>query len=348
MFHIDGRVISRDYEPYIIAEMSANHNGSIERAKRTIEAAKQCGAHAVKLQTYTPDTMTIDCDKSEFIIKNGLWKGRKLYELYGEASTPYEWHAELFAFAKEVGLTLFSTPFDETAVELLEHLNAPAYKISSFEITDLPLIKLAASTGKPLLISTGMASLDEIYDAVEISRSNGCQSILLFHCISSYPAPIEESNLKKLEVLRQEFDVEVGLSDHTLGTTASIAAVALGASAIEKHFTLDKQDLGPDSEFSIEPNELISLVRDTKKSWLAIGHDATKVPNTQNQSMAFRRSIYFVKNINAGEKITKDDIRRIRPGYGIPPEFYDEVVGQTLLQDVERGDPVTWEVIKKI
>ena len=345
MFEINGRKIGVNNEPYIIAELSANHNGSIDRAKESIRVAKDCGAHAVKLQSYTADTMTIDCDKPDFMVKGGLWDGYKLYDLYGEACTPYAWHKILFSYAREIGITIFSTPFDESAVELLEDLNTPAYKIASFELTDLPLIKLVAQQGKPLLMSTGMANEEEIREAVKVAYENGCNSLLLFHCVSSYPAPIESSNLKKIANLRREFDIEVGLSDHTLDNTAAIASIAFGATAIEKHFTINRSDKGPDSAFSIEPNELVSLVKQTKDSWLALGGGNYARPAIEDSSLAFRRSIYFVNNLKAGQIVTQNDIRRIRPGFGLPPKFFEDIIGKSVLCDVERGDAVTWDVI---
>lgn len=343
MFTIDNRPISQNSEPFVIAEISANHNGSLELAKETIRAAKLSGAHAVKMQTYTADTMTIDCDKSDFIINGGLWNGYKLYDLYHEAHTPYEWHSELFFYAKELGISIFSSPFDESAVDLLESLNAPAYKIASFELTDLPLIKYVAKTKKPMLMSTGMATEDEIREALEQARSGGCNSILLFHCISSYPAPTQESNLHKILELKKTFGVEVGLSDHTLGNTAAIASIALGASAIEKHFTLSKVNKGLDSAFSIEPHELALLIKDTRDAWLSLGTGHFGPSNSELSSLVFRRSIYFVKDKNAGEKIGPEDIKRIRPGYGLPPKYFEQILGKTLKKDVQRGEPVRLE-----
>jgi N-acetylneuraminate synthase len=343
MFKINQRVIGLDYEPYIIAEVSANHNGSLDRAKLSIKAAKESGAHAVKFQTYSAETMTINCDKSDFIIKGGLWNGYKLFDLYEKASTPYEWHKELFSYANAIGIDCFSTPFDETAFELLEELKTPAYKIDSFELSDLPLIKIVAKTAKPLLMSTGMATEEEITDAVHTALNSGCSSILLFHCISSYPAPIEQSNLRKIANLRNKFGVEVGLSDHTLGNTAAIASVALGASAIEKHFTINSNEKGPDSEFSIEPKDLVALVNGTKDAWLSLGNGDFSRPESERLSLAFRRSIYFVRTLKAGQKITSDDIRRIRPGFGLAPKFYDQIIGKIVKTDVSFGDPVTFE-----
>ena len=346
MLKINNTKIGVDYEPYVVAELSANHNGSLERAKLTIKAAKDSGANAVKFQTYSADTMTIDCDKPDFLIKGGLWNGYKLYDLYGEASTPFEWHKELFAYAAEIGIDCFSTPFDETAFELLQDLKAPAYKIASFELTDLPLIKLVAGSGKPLLISTGMASEEEISEAVDTALNSGGSSILLFHCISSYPAPLEQSNLKKIATLKKRFGVDIGLSDHTLGITAAITSIGLGACAIEKHFTLSRSEKGPDSEFSIEPLELKALTQGAKEAWLSLGVGNFSRPTAENSSLAFRRSIYFVRNLSAGEVITRNDIRRIRPGFGLPPKFFDDIIGKRTKCNVSFGDPVSFEKIE--
>ena len=343
MFKINGRVIGLNYEPYVIAELSANHNGSLERAMQSIKAAKESGAHAVKFQTYLASTMTIDCDKADFLIKEGLWKGFKLYDLYKEASTPYEWHKDLFNYAKEIGIDCFSTAFDESAVELLEDLNTPAYKIASFEITDLPLITFIAKKKKPLLISTGMASENEITDAVYAALNAGCESLLLFHCINSYPTPINQSNLKRITALRDKYGVEVGLSDHTLGITAAITSVALGASAIEKHFTLSRDWKGPDSEFSIEPPELASMITSTKDAWLSLGNGGFSRQKSENSNLAFRRSLYFIKNLKAGQVITQEDIRRIRPGFGLSPKHWDQVIGRKVKIEVGFGDPVNLE-----
>jgi N-acetylneuraminate synthase len=346
MFIIGDRFIGASEPPFIIAELSANHNGSLERAKQSILAAKNSGAHAIKIQSYTADTMTIDCDKKDFIVNGGLWSGYKLYDLYKEASTPFEWHKEIFDYAKELGITLFSTPFDESAVDLLESLNTPAYKIASFEITDLPLIGYVARTHKPMLISTGMASEDEIGEAIEMAQSNGCNSLLLFHCISSYPAPIKQANLLQIENIKKRFNVSVGLSDHTLGNTAAIAAIALGACAIEKHFTLSRSEKGPDSDFSMEPGELTQLVKDTHDAWLSLGSEGFDRPEAESGSKVFRRSIYFVSDIKSGEKITPKDIRRIRPGFGLSPKYFDSLIGRTVTRDIVRGDAVGWDCIK--
>lgn len=345
MFIIDNKKISGTDKPYIIAELSANHNGSLDRAKLSIKIAKECGVDAVKIQTYNADMMTIDCDKKDFIVNGGLWNGYKLYKLYDEAHTPFEWHSELYRYAKEIGITLFSTPFDESAVDLLETLNTPAYKIASFELADLPLISYVAKKGKPMLMSTGMATENEISEALETARSGGCNSLLLFHCISSYPAPIEQANLKQILNLKKTFGVLVGLSDHTIGNTTAIASIALGACAIEKHFTINRQEKGPDSEFSVEPSELKELVKDTKNAWDALGNEGFNRPKAELGSKIFRRSIYFISDIKSGEKIKNTDIRRIRPGFGLPPKYFDKLIGKTLIKDVKRGDAVSWDMI---
>lgn len=338
-------LIGRDHPPYVIAEMSGNHNGSLERSLKSIEAAKLAGANAVKIQTYTADTMTIDSDKADFLIKGGLWDGYKLYDLYKWAHTPYEWHQAMFEHAKEHQITLFSTPFDETAVDLLESLGAPAYKIASFEIVDIPLIKYAATTGKPMIISSGMANKTEVQAAIDAARSNGCKDLVLLHCNSSYPTPIEHSNLNLIPELAKEFEVNIGLSDHTMGTTAAIVAVTKGARVIEKHFTLSRSDKGPDSEFSMEPDELATLCTETKNAWLALGSGEFKRQDSEKDSKIFRRSIYFVKDLSQGHLIEHGDIRRIRPGYGLAPKHFDELIGKKLTKDVERGSPVSWDVL---
>ena len=345
MFEINGRIISAENPPYIIAELSANHNGSLIKAKESILEAKRCGASAIKIQTYTADSMTIDCDLEDFKIKGGIWDGYNLYQLYEEASTPYEWHNELFRFAKENEITLFSTPFDESAVDFLNDLGAPAFKIASFELLDLPLIKYAASKGKPLLLSTGMGSLDEITDAVNAAYEGGCKQILLFHCISSYPTPTQESNIRMISFLKDKFGVEVGLSDHTLTNTAAMAALTLGASAFEKHFTLSRLDKGPDSQFSIEPNEFKDLVESANECWQGVGKLSFKRSKLEQNSMVFRRSLYFVKDLSEGQIITKDHIRKIRPGFGVSPKFYEKFIGKKVSRVVKRGERVDWEVI---
>ena len=345
MFEINGRIISPKNPPYIIAELSANHNGSLIKAKESILEAKKCGASAIKIQTYTADSMTINCDSEDFKIKGGLWDGYNLYQLYEEASTPYEWHNELFKFANENNITLFSTPFDENAVDFLNDLGTPAFKIASFELLDLPLIKYAASKGKPLLLSTGMGSLDEITDAVNAAYEGGCEQILLFHCISSYPTPTQESNIRMISFLKDKFGIEVGLSDHTLNNTATLAALTLGASAFEKHFTLSRLDKGPDSQFSIEPIELKELVKSANECWQGLGELSFSRSKLEQNSLIFRRSLYFVKDLLKGEIITKDHIRKIRPGFGLPPKFYEKFIGKKVSRVVKRGERVNWEII---
>lgn len=345
MFKINNRAIGRDYAPYIIAELSANHGGSIESAKLAITVAKESGASAVKIQTYTPDTMTIASEKPDFKINEGLWKGYTLYDLYKEAYTPFEWHKELFDFAKDKDITLFSSPFDETAVDLLQDLGAPAYKIASFELVDLPLIKRAAECAKPLLISTGMASLDEVREALNVALKYGCGDVLLFHCISSYPAPVADSNLKNIEFLRSEFGIEVGLSDHTMTNLASTISIGLGATAIEKHFKPSDETIGPDSSFSITPNQLSLLVNDCNDAWRTIGKAGFHRSLAEEGSRKHRRSLYFMSNLKKGDIISLKDIRAIRPGFGLPPKFFDSLIGRTVCCDVERGDPVSLDVI---
>ncbi len=342
-FRIGNREISHNCPPYIIAEVSANHNGSIERAKDTILAAKKAGADAVKIQTYTPDTMTIEVDNPDFYISDGLWKGRSLYDLYGEAYTPFEWHQELFSYAKKIGATLFSSPFDETAVDLLESLDTPAYKIASFEIVDLPLIRYIATKNKPMLMSTGMSSLEEVAEAIETARSAGNNKIALFHCISSYPAPLAEANLNAIELLRKEFGIQVGLSDHTIGNLASVLATSLGASVIEKHFTLNRSDGGVDISFSLEPHEMASLVTETKEAFSALGSKTFARSVSEDGNKVFRRSVYFVRDVNEGEIITEEQVRRIRPGYGLEPKYFDDLIGSKCLKSAKRGDRVSKE-----
>jgi pseudaminic acid synthase len=342
-FKINGRAIGPTHPPYIIAELSANHNGVLARALETIDAAARAGADAIKLQTYTADTMTIDCDSPEFIIKGGLWNGYKLYDLYKWAGTPFEWHQALFQHARKRGITVFSTPFDETAVDLLEGLDAPAYKVASFEVTDLPLIRYIARTGKPMIISTGMASEIEIEGAVTTAREAGCSNLVLLHCISSYPAPMNQVNLHQMAELGRRFGVIPGLSDHTLGTAASVAAVALGACVIEKHFTLSRADKGPDSEFSIEPSELEKLCQDTRDVWTALGEVGYERQQAETGSKVFRRSVYFVRDLAAGAVVTAQDIRRIRPGMGLAPKHFDTLVGRRLKVSVTRGCATSWD-----
>ena len=341
---IDNRAIGPNQPPYIIAELSANHNGSLERALKTIEKAHQAGANAIKLQTYMADTMTIDCDREEFMIKSGLWNGYKLYDLYRWAETPFEWHQAMFSRARKLGMTVFSTPFDETAVDLLEQLDAPAYKIASFENTDLPLIRYVAGTGKPMIMSTGMATEDEIAEAVDAARGAGCTELVLLHCISSYPAPMGQANIRQLVELGHRFDVVPGLSDHTLGTTASVAAIALGACVIEKHFTMSRAEKGPDSDFSIEPDELQRLCREAHDAWQALGQISYDRQPSELGNKVFRRSIYFVRDLPAGSMIGPEDIRRIRPGMGLAPKHYEELLGRRLKVAVQRGTATRWDL----
>jgi pseudaminic acid synthase len=346
LFSINGRFIGPNYEPYIIAEMSANHNGSVERAIQIIEMCKKMGADAVKIQSYTADTITIDSNNEDFLINEGLWKGHSLHSLYKWAETPNEWHTQLFKRAKEIGITLFSTPFDETAVDLLEDLDVPAYKVASFEIVDLPLIKYIAKTGKPMILSTGMANADEIKEAVEVARENGCESIALLHCISSYPAPIEQSNLRTIEDLRQKFNVVAGLSDHTLGTIVATTAVALGASIIEKHVKLNDYEDGPDSDFSLLPMELKELCSKSKEAWQALGERTYKIQEAEMDSLKFRRSLYAIKDITIGEKITTENVKSIRPGYGLAPKHYESILGKKAKCDLTKGTSLSWEYIE--
>lgn len=338
---IQNRKIGFSQEPFVIAEMSANHNGSLDRALATISAAKKVGANAVKIQTYTADTMTIDCDLPDFVIKGGLWDGYKLYDLYKWAQTPFEWHKPLFEHAKNEGITLFSTPFDETAVDLLENLNTPAYKIASFELTDLPLIQHVAKTGKPLILSTGMATELEITEAVATARDAGCAELILLHCISSYPTPIDHARLLQIPALAKKFKVPVGISDHTLGTTAAVAAVALGACVIEKHFTLSRADQGPDCAFSLEPAEMKKLCREANEAWRALGNNSLSRDITETSNRALRRSLYFVKDLPKGHILGPQDIRRIRPGLGLPTKDLQKILGKKLKKNVARGEPTT-------
>ncbi len=343
---INGRKIGVNYPPYIIAELSANHNGILAKALDTISEAKKRGADAIKLQTYSADTMTIDCDKEDFIIKGGLWDGYQLYQLYEEAQTPFDWHKEMFEHAKKVGITCFSTPFDETAVDLLEEMNTPAYKVASFEATDLPLIKYIASTKKPMIVSTGMANLEEIEEMVSVVREQGCEDLIILHCISSYPAPVEQSNLLTILDLQNRFGNQVGLSDHTTSNTASIVATTMGATVIEKHFILDRNDTGPDSSFSIMPEELENLCKETNDAWLSLGQAGYERKKAEEDNVKFRRSVYFVKALEAGDVITADSIRRIRPGYGLPPKFEADIIGRKVKKSVTVGTATSWDLIE--
>ncbi len=343
---INNRKIGNKHSPYIIAEMSANHNGELDRALKTIDMAKAMGADAVKIQTYTADTMTIDCDNEYFKINGGLWHGYKLYELYKWAQTPFEWHQAMFAHAKKIGITIFSTPFDETAVDLLESLDCPAYKIASFEATDLPLIEKVAKTGKPLIISTGLANEDEIDDLVDTVKNAGGMDLVLLHCISAYPAPIEQSNLRTIQDIAERWQVLSGLSDHSLGTTIATSAVALDACIIEKHVTLSREDKGPDSEFSLEPEELKVLVEQSKLTWASLGKAGYERKPAEQESLKFRRSLFFVEDIFKDTTITEQHVKRIRPGFGLAPKYLPEIIGKQVNSNIKRGTPVSWELIK--
>lgn len=339
---IAGRSIGRDHEPYVICELSGNHNGRLERAIELLEAAAATGADAIKIQSYTADTITIDHDGPGFRIEGGLWDGRTLYDLYGEAQTPFEWHAPLFRRARELGVTLFSTPFDESAVDLLEDLRAPAYKIASFEAIDLPLIAYVASKRKPMIISTGMANLEEIGDAVRTARENGCEEIVLLHCVSSYPAPDEQSNVRTVPDLAERFGVVSGLSDHTFGSAVAVASIALGGCVVEKHFTLRRADGGPDSAFSLEPDEFRTLVEDCKRAWRSLGKATYDLQGSEQGSVTYRRSLYVVRDIASGEQLTRENVRSIRPGHGLPPKHLPEVLGRQAARDLKRGEPLDW------
>ena len=344
---IAGRAIGNTHAPYMIAEVSGNHKGRIDTALAIMEAAKNSGADAVKLQTYTADTITIDHDGEGFVVEGGLWAGRKLYDLYDEAHTPWSWHARLFEKGRELGITVFSSPFDTTAVDFLEELDAPAYKIASFEVVDLPLIAYTAQTGKPLIISTGMADLEEIGQAVETAREAGCQQLVLLHCVSGYPTPINESNLATITELREIFKTDVGLSDHSLTTVSAAAATALGATVIEKHLTLDRDAGGPDAAFSLEPDEFRQLCEDCRTAWNAIGRPGFDRKNSEQDNAIFRRSLYAVKDISKNEPLTRKNVRSIRPGYGLEPKYFENVLGKRSTQDIQRGTPLRWDLFKQ-
>lgn len=343
---IAGREISSNHPPFVIAEMSGNHNQSLERALEIVEAAAKTGAHALKIQTYTPDTMTLDLDEREFRITDpkSLWAGTSLYKLYGEAYTPWEWHKPIFDRAKELGMIAFSTPFDDTSVDFLESLDVPCYKIASFENTDLPLIRRVAATGKPLIISTGMASIAELDDTVKAARDSGCKDLILLKCTSTYPATASNTNLLTIPHMRQLFDCEVGLSDHTMGVGVSVASVALGATVIEKHFTLNRADGGVDSAFSMESAEMAQLVQETERAWQAIGQVSYGATEAEKRSIVFRRSLYVVKDLKAGDVLTSDNVRAIRPGFGLATKYLDVVLGKSVNQDIKRGTALTWDL----
>ncbi len=342
---IAGRRIGTDCSPYVIAELSANHNGKLETALRIIEEAKKAGADAVKLQTYKPDTITLPSDSEDFKIYGGLWDGRTLYDLYQEAHMPWDWHKPLFEYSRQIGITIFSSPFDTTAIDLLEDLNTPAYKIASFEAIDLPLIKYAASTGKPMIISTGMADAEEIQEAIDAAHSAGCKELALLHCVSGYPAPAEDYNLHTIPDMMQRFGLVTGLSDHTLDNTTAIASVALGASIIEKHFTLDRHGGGPDDSFSLEPKDLKDLCRGAKTAWQALGKVDYGRKSSEQANIQFRRSLYFANDLQAGDVITTQDVRSVRPGFGLAPKHLDAVIGKKVTRAVRAATPVDWGCI---
>ncbi|WP_145200147.1 pseudaminic acid synthase [Sphingobium sp. B2] len=342
---IAGRAIGAGQPPYVIAELSANHNGSLERALQIVSEAHKAGADAVKLQSYRPDTITLRCEEEAFRIRGGLWDGRTLYDLYEEAHMPWAWHKPLFDHARELGITMFSSPFDTTAIDLLEDLNAPAYKIASFEAVDLPLIDYAARTGKPLIISTGMADAQEIAEAVDAARGAGCTQLAILHCVSGYPARPEDYNLRTLSDMIARFGLVTGLSDHTVDNTTAIAAVALGASIIEKHFTLDRIGGGPDDSFSLEPPEMADLCRTAQVAWTALGQVDYGLKSSEQGNVQFRRSLYFVKPVKAGEVITADAIRSVRPGFGAPPKCLAQVIGRISRTDRAANSPVVLDDI---
>jgi pseudaminic acid synthase len=345
--NIGGRTIEHGHPPFIIAEMSGNHNQSLNRALKIVEAVAKTGAHALKIQTYTPDTMTLDLDEREFHISdaNSLWAGTSLYKLYAEAHTPWEWHKPIFDRARELGIIAFSTPFDDTSVDFLESMDVPCYKIASFENTDLPLIRRVAATGKPLIISTGMATVAELDETVRAAREAGCKDLILLKCTSTYPATAVNTNILTIPHLRELFGCEVGLSDHTMGVGVSVASVALGAAVIEKHFTLNRADGGVDSTFSMEPSEMAQLVMETERAWQALGQVSYGPTEAEKKSIQFRRSLYVVKDLKVGDMLTKDNVRAIRPGLGLSPKYLSLLLEKAVKQDVKRGTALAWEMI---
>ncbi len=342
---IAGRKIGAGHAPYVICELSGNHNGDLDRALAMVDAAADTGCDAIKIQSYTADTITLDVDRPEFRIHGGLWDGRSLYELYQEAQTPFEWHGAIFERARKRGVTIFSSPFDETAVDLLAGLDSPAYKIASFEAVDLPLIRYAAAKGKPLIISTGMANLAEIEAAKAAALEAGAPGVVLLHCVSSYPASFADANVRTVADMMGRFGCPIGLSDHTPGTAASVAAVAMGASVIEKHFTLARADGGPDAAFSLEPAEFAALTRDCKDAWAALGRAHYDTLGSERASLLYRRSLYVVADVKAGEALSAANIRSIRPGAGLPPVELDKVLGRRALRDLARGEPLAWDML---
>lgn len=341
---VSNLIIGSSYRPFIIAEMSGNHNHSLERALKIVEAAAKTGAHGLKIQTYTADTMTLNIESPDFVISDeeSLWKGNSLYQLYQQAYTPWEWHKPIFDRACELGMIPFSTPFDETAVDFLEELDVPLYKIASFENTDIPLIKKVAATGKPMIVSTGMATVAELDELVRTAREAGCEDLILLKCTSTYPASPENTNISTIPHMRNLFDVQVGLSDHTMGTGVAVASVALGATVIEKHFTLSRADGGVDSAFSMEPDEMGALVNETKRAWQAMGKITYGHTEEEKASLKFRRSIYVVKDIKKGEPFTKENIKVIRPGYGLAPKYYEQILNTAAKRDLKKGHPLSF------
>ncbi|MFN5952424.1 MAG: pseudaminic acid synthase [Dolichospermum sp.] len=345
---ISDRQIGNNHPPFIIAEMSGNHNQSLERALEIVEIAAKTGVHALKIQTYTADTMTLDLDRDEFFINDpkSLWYGKSLFELYQQAYTPWEWHKPIFDRCRELGIIGFSTPFDFTAVDFLESLDVPFYKIASFENTDLPLIRKVASTGKPIIISTGMATIAELDETITTAKQAGCQNLILLKCTSSYPSTPKDTNLLTIPHLRDLFDdIQVGLSDHTLGIGVAVASVALGATVIEKHFTLNRADGGVDAAFSMEPQEMKQLVIETERAWQAMGKISYGVTAAEQKSLIFRRSLYIAQNMKSGDILTSDNLRAIRPGQGLPPKYYNLLLGKKIKVDVQAGTPVKWELL---
>jgi N-acetylneuraminate synthase len=344
---LGNKKVGLNHPPFIIAEMSGNHNQSLDRALKIVDAAADSGAHALKIQTYTPDTMTLDLDEREFHIgdPDNLWTGRSLYDLYGEAYTPWEWHKPIFDRAKEHGMLAISTPFDDTSVDFLETLEVPFYKIASFENTDLPLIKKVASTGKPIIISTGMMSISEMDDAVKAAKKGGCNDLILLKCTSTYPSSPEGTNLKTIPVIRKMFDCEVGLSDHTMGIGSAVASVCFGSTVIEKHFTLNRSDGGVDSTFSLEPHEMDLLVIESERAWSSLGNISFGPSEKEENSKIFRRSLYIVEDMKAGEIITKKNMRAIRPGHGLSPKYFEKILGMKVNKDINRGTAIDWSFI---
>ncbi|QSF43794.1 pseudaminic acid synthase [Paenibacillus tianjinensis] len=343
---IGNKLIGNGHPPFIIAEMSGNHNQSLDRALDIVKAAAKAGAHAFKIQTYTPETMTLNIQDGDFRIESGgLWKGKSLFELYKEAYTPWEWHQPIFEYCKKLGMIPFSTPFDETSLEFLETLDVACYKIASFENNDIPLLRKVASKGKPMIISTGMASLGEIENVVKTITDAGCDDYILLKCTSSYPASPEKSNLNTIPYLRDVFHCQVGLSDHTLGIGAAVASVALGSTVIEKHFTLNREEGGVDAAFSLEPEEFAALVKETDTAWKSLGEVAIGPTKEEEHSLQFRRSIYVSKDIKAGEVLTGENISVIRPGFGLDPKYYDLLIGKQMKRELKMGTPLSWDLL---